>query len=83
VLGFDSRSPRSDYAVAQVRGVAALNDADQVQLDGLGKVLEPVEEAPSRTQHDGDEVDLDLVELAGPDEGLPGQTSWSGPGSSR
>ena len=26
--------------VAQMRGVAALDDADEVQLDGLGKVVE-------------------------------------------
>src|SRR3954470_6963505 len=60
------------HAVTQVRGVAALEDADQLELDRLGQVVEQVEEAPSRTKQDGDDVDLDLVELAGPDEGLSG-----------
>src|SRR3954452_4842360 len=55
------RSCGSLHVVAQVRGVAALEDAHQLLLDRLGQVVEQVEEPPSRTEQDGDDVDLDLV----------------------
>ena len=64
-----SALPRSDHAVAQMRGVVAIEPPEQLQLMSR---LGAAEEAPAGTQEDRDEVDLELVELTGLEQGLGG-----------
>src|SRR5688500_4724080 len=58
------------YPVPQVRGVAALQDPDRFELDVLR--TERLEEAPSLPEQHRHQVDLDLVELPGPQQCLRG-----------
>jgi hypothetical protein len=65
----------ANHAIAQVGGVASLDHSHRLELDGLGEVFKPVEQPPPGPEQDRCDVDLDLVELPGPDGAESGRVS--------